>query len=60
MAHLVGRGMRNAEVAALLGTSCETVKKQLRSVMEKVGVSNRTELAMVLATSGDGSRSTNG
>jgi DNA-binding NarL/FixJ family response regulator len=51
VAQLVSRGMRNGEIAALLGTSCETVKKQLRSVLAKLDVSNRTELAMVWATS---------
>jgi DNA-binding CsgD family transcriptional regulator len=47
VARLACTGMRNAEIAALLGTSGETVKKQLASVMEKMDVSNRTELAMV-------------
>jgi DNA-binding NarL/FixJ family response regulator len=52
VAQLASRGMRNGEIAALLGTSFETVKKQLRSVVDKLDVSNRTELAMVWATSG--------
>jgi DNA-binding CsgD family transcriptional regulator len=47
VARLACTGMRNAEIAALLGTSSETVKKQLASVMGKMDVSNRTELAMV-------------
>jgi DNA-binding CsgD family transcriptional regulator len=47
VARLACTGMRNAEIAALLGTSAETVKKQLASAMEKMDVSNRTELAMV-------------
>jgi DNA-binding CsgD family transcriptional regulator len=47
VARLAYKGMRNSEIAALLGTSAETVKKQLASVMEKMDVSNRTELAMV-------------
>ncbi len=47
VAHLAYKGMRNAEIAALLGTSAETVKKQLANAMEKMDVSNRTELAMV-------------
>jgi DNA-binding NarL/FixJ family response regulator len=46
VARLAYKGMQNAEIAALLGTSAETVKKQLASVMQKMGVSNRTELAM--------------
>lgn len=47
VAQLACKGMRNAEIAAMLGTSCDTVKKQLRSVLQKANVSNRTELAMV-------------
>ncbi len=50
VADLASKGMRNAEIAALLGTSCETVKTQLRSVLQKMDVSNRTELAMTWAT----------
>jgi DNA-binding CsgD family transcriptional regulator len=47
VAGLAYKGMRNSEIAALLGTSSETVKKQLARAMEKMEVSNRTELAMV-------------
>jgi DNA-binding CsgD family transcriptional regulator len=50
VARLACKGMQNNEIAALLGTSAETVKKQVRSVMGKMDVSNRTELAMVWAT----------
>ncbi len=49
VARFAVKGMRNAEIGALLGTSAETVKKQLASVMQKMVVSNRTELAMVWA-----------
>ena len=51
VAQLASRGLHNAEIAALLGTSAETVKRQLRSVFAKVQVSNRTELAMLWAGS---------
>ena len=47
VAGLASRGLRNAEIAALLGISAETVKNQLHRVFAKVDVSNRTELAMV-------------
>lgn len=53
VAQLASRGLRNAEIAAMLGTSAETVKRQLRSVFAKVQVSNRTELAMLWAGSLD-------
>jgi DNA-binding CsgD family transcriptional regulator len=49
VAALSCRGMHNAEIALLLGTSRNTVKKQLARVFEKVGVSNRTELATAMA-----------
>jgi DNA-binding CsgD family transcriptional regulator len=51
VALLVCKGMRNREIAMLIGTSCETVKKQVRSVFAKMGVSNRAELAGSLASS---------
>jgi DNA-binding CsgD family transcriptional regulator len=53
VAQLASRGLRNVEIAAMLGTSAETVKRQLRSVFAKVQVSNRTELAMLWAGSFD-------
>jgi DNA-binding NarL/FixJ family response regulator len=51
VASLASRGLRNTEIAALLGTSVETTRKQLKSVFAKADVSNRTELAMLWATS---------
>ncbi len=48
VAALVCKGMRNREIAMLIGTSCETVKKQVHNVLVKVGVSNRAELAGLL------------
>ena len=51
VAQLASRGLRNVEIAAMLGTSAETVKNQLRRVFAKVQVSNRTELAMLWAGS---------
>jgi DNA-binding NarL/FixJ family response regulator len=41
--------MRNREIAMLIGTSCETVKKQVHSVFTKLGVSTRAELAGLVA-----------
>jgi DNA-binding CsgD family transcriptional regulator len=49
VAALVSKGMRNREIAMLTGTSCSTVKKQVRNVFAKVGVSNRAELAGLFA-----------
>jgi LuxR family transcriptional regulator, regulator of acetate metabolism len=40
--HLVAVGMSNAEVAASLGLTTETVRSYLQSAMRKLGVGNRT------------------
>jgi two-component system nitrate/nitrite response regulator NarP len=42
----VRRGLRNREIAAELGVTEGTVKVYLHSVFEKLGVKNRTELAI--------------
>lgn len=45
VAHLVRRGLTNAEIAALVGVSSNTVRNQLASIFRKLGVSTRAELA---------------
>lgn len=47
IAHLVGKGMRNKEVAEELGLTEGTVKVWLHRIYEKLGISNRTELAIL-------------
>lgn len=47
---LVRRGMRNRDIAAELGVTEGTVKVYLHSIFDKVGVANRTELAMRAAS----------
>jgi DNA-binding CsgD family transcriptional regulator len=42
----VARGMHNAEIARLLGTSPNTVRNQLSALFKKVEVTTRTELAI--------------
>jgi DNA-binding CsgD family transcriptional regulator len=49
VASLIARGLQNKEIAALLGTSPETVRKQSIRVYEKLGVSGRVQLALRLA-----------
>jgi DNA-binding CsgD family transcriptional regulator len=49
IASLVARGMRNQEVAEHCGTSVHTVRKQLVSVFDKLGVASRSELAARVA-----------
>jgi DNA-binding NarL/FixJ family response regulator len=55
VAHLIARGLANKEVAALLGTAPDTVRKQSIAIYRKAAVSNRTELARLLL--GDGADS---
>jgi two-component system nitrate/nitrite response regulator NarL len=47
IAHLVGQGLRNREIADELGLSEGTVKVCLHRIYEKLSISNRTELAML-------------
>jgi two-component system nitrate/nitrite response regulator NarP len=47
IARLVGVGLRNREIADELGLSEATVKVCLHRIYEKLGISNRTELAML-------------
>ncbi|MDP9000692.1 MAG: helix-turn-helix transcriptional regulator [Myxococcota bacterium] len=48
--NLAQRGLTNAEVANILGTSPRTVRNQMGSVFRKVGVCNRTELLFMMTT----------
>jgi two-component system nitrate/nitrite response regulator NarL len=43
----VGRGMRNRDIAQSLGMSEGTVKVYLHTIYQKLGIENRTELALV-------------
>lgn len=43
---LVRQGMRNRDIGATLGVTEGTVKVYLHAIFEKIGVDNRTELAM--------------
>jgi DNA-binding CsgD family transcriptional regulator len=45
VASLVASGMSNKEVAALLGTSANTIRKQVAEVYRKLGIRGRVELA---------------
>ncbi|MCJ2178701.1 response regulator [Novosphingobium album (ex Hu et al. 2023)] len=53
VAQHVARGLRNREIATLLGTTEGTVKVYLHSIYTKMGLSNRTELAIRLNEAGD-------
>jgi two-component system, NarL family, nitrate/nitrite response regulator NarL len=47
IAEHVGRGQRNKEIAAALGMSEGTVKVYLHTMYQKLGIENRTELALM-------------
>jgi len=49
VAELVLRGLRNAEIAALLSTSPNTIRNILVAVFRKADVTNRAELAYVVS-----------
>jgi two-component system nitrate/nitrite response regulator NarP len=42
----VRKGLRNREIAAQLGVTEGTIKVYLHNVFDKLGVKNRTELAI--------------
>jgi DNA-binding CsgD family transcriptional regulator len=44
VAKLLGEGLQNKEIAATLGTSSDTVRKQTICIYEKTGVSGRVDL----------------
>jgi len=46
LVELVRQGLRNREIAVQLGVTEGTVKVYLHAIFDKVGVDNRTELAM--------------
>lgn len=48
VAHLVARGMRNAEIAAELGVSLDGVKKHVKLALDALDLVNRAELAAVV------------
>ena len=43
---LMGEGYANTEIASELGISSNTVKTYVKSLMQKLGVRNRTEAAV--------------
>jgi DNA-binding CsgD family transcriptional regulator len=49
VALLAARGSTNGEIAAALDLSENTIKKHLKDVFERIGISNRTELASLVA-----------
>ena len=43
---LVAQGLKNSEVAAIIGTTEHVVKNYLRVIYDKLGLWNRVELAL--------------
>jgi DNA-binding CsgD family transcriptional regulator/PAS domain-containing protein len=52
VARLVGRGLRNREIAEQMGLTEGTVKVYLHNVFAKAGVTTRTELALLVGPQG--------
>lgn len=50
IAEMVGKGLTNAEIAALLRISPNTVKKALKAIFHKLGCARRAELAAMMST----------
>ena len=48
VARLVGRGLRNRDIAVAMGVTEGTVKVYLHNVFAKIGVTTRTELALLI------------
>ena len=46
VAELVARGLKNREIATKLGIGAHVVRNYLSAIYDKVGVSNRVELAL--------------
>ena len=49
----VGRGLRNKEIAETLAMSEGTVKVYLHTIYQKLGIKNRTELALIAHKAGE-------
>lgn len=49
VAHLMGSGARNKEIASALKVTEKTVKAHVTSIFRKLGLSNRTQLVLVVA-----------
>ncbi len=49
---LVCDGLTNAEIASKLTVSRETIKSELKRIFRKIGVSNRTQAAVLLVKQG--------
>ena len=52
VAHLVVCGKRNSDIAAALHLSEDTVKFHLKNISDKLGVHNRTQIAVAAVQAG--------
>jgi DNA-binding NarL/FixJ family response regulator len=54
VAHWLGRGKTNHEIARILSSSSRTVEKHVERILEKLEVENRTAAAVIIAEAGAG------
>jgi DNA-binding NarL/FixJ family response regulator len=50
---LVGRGLRNREIASELNISVNTVRVHIRNIIRKYKLRNRTQIAIMFTTQSD-------
>lgn len=50
IAHLVAQGLTDKDIAATLHFSVQTVKNRISKILSRIGVANRTQLAVLVAT----------
>lgn len=50
IAHLVSQGLTDKDIAATLHFSVQTVKNRISKILSRIGVANRTQLAVLVAT----------
>lgn len=50
IAHLISTGMTDKEIASTVHLSAQTIKNRVSAILTKVGAANRTQLAVMVAT----------
>lgn len=53
IAHLVSQGLTDKDIAAAVHFSVQTVKNRVSKILTQIGATNRTQLAVLVATNSD-------